>query len=329
MAAVGGMAVPALVYTVFNRGGEGAAGWGVPMATDIAFALGVLALLGSRVPLGLKVFVTALAIVDDLGAVLVIAFFYTAQISWTSLGAAAALFAVLLFINKAGARRPLPYVVLGAALWLAVLKSGVHATIAGVLLALTIPARARLNPEEFAAHARSIVGDLERPATSDSMPEDHGSAVQELEILCEKAESPLQRLEHALHPWVGFVIMPIFAFANAGVTLGGNALSLLAHPVSLGVMSGLLVGKIVGIGGLSWLAVRAGWAQLPMGVSSRQLWGASCLCGIGFTMSLFIANLAFGNGALLDVAKTAILFASLIAGVLGYVLLRQAPSPPP
>src|SRR5450432_3963577 len=260
-AALGGMVVPAGFYVVFNQGGPGASGWGIPMATDIAFALGVLALLGDRVPTSLKVFLAALAIADDIGAVLVIAFFYTAQISWISLGVGGLFFIALIAANRAGARHPLIYAVLGVGLWLAFLQSGIHATVAGVLLAITIPAR--------------------QPGDSTLSPA-HG-------------ESPMLRFEHALMPWNKYVIMPVFALANAGVVLGACAARALIDPISLGVICGLVLGKPIGIVLFSWLATRSRIATMLDGISWRQIVGVGMLGGIGFTMSLFIANLAFGE----------------------------------
>jgi NhaA family Na+:H+ antiporter len=283
-AAAGGMLLPAGIYAALNAGGPGCAGWGIPMATDIAFALGVLALLGPRAPASLKVFLAALAIADDLGAVLVIALFYTGDLSWPALGAAGGFLAALALANAAGAQRWAAYAALGLGLWVAVLKSGVHPTVAGVLLAMTIPSRARPG-----------------------------------------AEPLLARLEHTLHPWVGYVIMPLFALANAGVTPGDGLGASLFHPVSLGVAAGLLLGKPAGIVLFSWIAARAGVASLPCDLGWRHLAGAGVLAGIGFTMSLFIADLAFEDAVLLGRAKVGILAASLVAGILGWALLRGAP----
>jgi NhaA family Na+:H+ antiporter len=283
-AAIGGMVVPAAIYAIVNRGGAGAHGWGVPMATDIAFALSVLALFGNGLPSGLRVFLAALAIVDDLGAVLVIALFYTNSLHWGALGGAAAVVAVLVGANFAGVGRALVYVALGAILWFFVLFSGIHATVAGVLLALTIPAR---------AHTAT-----------------------------ETAPSLLQRLESALQGPVAFLIMPVFALANAGIPLGAGAIGAVRTPVALGVILGLLFGKPIGIMLASIAAVRAGAAELPSGVTWRQVHGASWLGGIGFTMSLFIAGLAFADAAMLDVAKLGVIAASACAGATGYFLLR-------
>lgn len=324
-AAVGGMVVPAGFYAALNAGGEASAGWGIPMATDIAFVLGIAALLGSSVPTALKVFLTALAIVDDLGAVLVIALFYTAKLSWTALGVAAVLLVVLAVANRAGVRSLLVYVLVGAAVWLAVLKSGVHATVAGVLLALTIPVHTRIPIESFIDRARRLLDRLaESPAVGQPMvSHDRLGTVIALEDACEKVESPLHRLEHGLHGWVSFFIMPVFALANAGVRLEGGAEALVA-PAGLGVLLGLVLGKQIGVTGFAWIAVRAGWASLPADVSWRQVYGAGWLAGIGFTMSLFIANLAFGPGTLLDGSKLAILAASVLAALGGWLVLRRS-----
>ena len=324
-AAIGGMVVPAGIYVLIAGGSEGAAGWGIPMATDIAFALGVMALLGSRVPLSLKIFLTALAIVDDIGAVLVIALFYTAQISWFSLAVGGGFLLALIAANRLGVRHPIVYLLLGLGLWTAFLKSGVHATIAGVLLAMTIPARPRIDVEEFGRHSQNLL-DRFRGASllgdAGERGEVQQTAIHALEAACIKVESPLQRMEHALHPWITFFIIPVFALANAGVSLEGNIGGSLFHPVGLGIIFGLFFGKQLGITLFSWLAVKTGLAELPGDISWRQIYGTSCLAGIGFTMSLFIATLAFGDSPLLTVSKIGILAASMIAGVVGWSLLR-------
>ena len=327
--AIGGMVVPAGIYAALNAGGPGAAGWGIPMATDIAFALGVVALLGPRVPLGLKVFLAALAIVDDIGAVLVIAFFYTASVSVTALGIGAALLVLLVLCNVAGVRHTAVYALLGIALWGAFLASGVHATIAGVLLAMTIPARTLINEDEFLERGRAILNDFEKscsPATTVLTNAGQQHAIHELETACENAQAPLLRMEHGLHGIVAFGIMPLFALANAGVHFGSGLLAGLSVPVTLGTVLGLVIGKPVGIALAAWLATRMGLASLPAGARWSSLIGVSCLGGIGFTMSIFIAGLAFpGSAELLDSAKTGILAASLAAGVLGWLFLRRAP----
>lgn len=291
IAALGGMIVPALIFIAFNWGDpEKMRGWAIPSATDIAFALGVLSLLGSRVPTSLKVFLAALAIIDDLGAVVIIAIFYTGDLSMFDLGGAAIVLAALFSMNKLGVLRLWPYLLLGAVLWFFVFRSGVHATIAGVLLALTIP----LSP-------------------SKGRPDDLGG-------------SPLHWLEHGLHRWVAFGIIPIFGFANAGVSFKGLTLAALFDPLTLGVAFGLLTGKLVGVFGSSYAVIRTGLADVPMGAGMLQMVGVSLLCGIGFTMSLFIGLLAFANDPLLqEEVKIGILVGSTLAGVAGFTLLRFAP----
>jgi NhaA family Na+:H+ antiporter len=331
-AAIGGMVVPAALFALLNAGGPGAPGWGIPMATDIAFALGILALLGPRVPIGLKVFLAALAIVDDIGAVLVIAMFYTAGISLPALGAAAVVLLLLVAANRAGIRHAAVYTVLGILLWLAFLKSGVHATVAGVLLAMTIPSRTLIDEDEFADRALVAIGSFVQasgPETTVLSNREQQEAVHQMERACEEVQSPLLTLEHRLHGIVAFGIMPLFAFANAGVSLGAELFASVSWRVVLGIVLGLVVGKTVGITLFAWLAVRLGVAALPGAISWRMLHGASWLGGIGFTMSLFIAALAYGPGALLDSAKLGILAASLVAGVVGWTLLRGARAPEP
>jgi NhaA family Na+:H+ antiporter len=327
-AAVGGVIVPATFYVALNWGTEEIHGWAVPMATDIAFALGVLALLGSRVPVALKIFVTALAIVDDIVAVLIIAIFYTEQISISSLIASFVGIAISYLANRLGVRRPLVYALIGVFVWLATLKSGIHATIAGILLAFTIPTETFLDIPTFLRRSRPLLDDLEtvscRPPHEAS--QDCQGIAHELERQSELLQQPLYRIEHLLQPWVTFLIMPLFALANAGVHILGNSSVALHSPVSLGVALGLLVGKPIGISILSWIAVKSGLAAKPDDVSWPQLIGASCLCGIGFTMSLFIANLAFGISPTLDISKMGILSASLASGILGSIMLRRSAS---
>lgn len=325
--ALGGVVAPALLYMAFNRGGPGAGGWGIPMATDIAFVIGVMALLGDIVPLGLRVFLTALAIVDDIVAVLVIALFYTAEISIPSLLAAALCLAVVAALNWLGVRHPIPYALVGLALWASILQSGVHATIAGVLLAMLIPARTEMDHPAFLHHVQCVIGEYAGMVnTPDAVEvEEHRQmAIEALEDSCEQVQSPLHRLEHALHPWVTFAIMPLFALANAGVKLGTDVGSQLSSPVASGVAIGLLLGKPLGITLMAWLAVRVGLAALPEGLSWLQIHAAGWLGGIGFTMSLFLAALAFNQESLLVEAKVGILAGSLAAGLLGAGLLWWA-----
>ncbi len=339
--ALGGMLVPAALFALLNNGGPGAPGWGIPMATDIAFALGVLAILGDRVPASLKVFLAALAIVDDIGAVLVIAVFYSTGVAWGALGAAAGLLLLALGANAAGVRKPSAYAIIGIALWLAVLYSGVHATVAGVLLAFAIPSRTRINEREFLDRARRALQRFD-DALADCKPgdppmvltnADSQEALHSLETITEQAQPPLHRLEYALHGIVAFGIMPIFALSNAGVALSGNLLATLTAPVTLGVILGLVIGKPLGITLFAWLAVKVGLADKPSAVSWTALHFVAWLGGIGFTMSLFVAGLAFATpetAILLEESKLGILMASIIAGGVGYVLLRSGkPKTPP
>ena len=293
IAAAGGMAVPALIFAALNWSDPTAIrGWAIPTATDIAFALGVLSLLGNRVPASMKVFLTALAIIDDLGAVAIIAIFYTADLAGWALGGAAVVFVALVALNRTGVRNLFPYLLLGAALWVLVLQSGVHATIAGVVLAMTIP----IGRRSGGAH--------------------------------DDAHSPLHRLEHALAKVVPFVVIPIFGFANAGVSLAGIDLASLADPLTLGIAGGLVVGKVVGVFGTVWLVVRLGIADAPVGAAPLHVLGTALLCGIGFTMSLFIGLLAFpGDLATQDAVKIGILLGSLVAALAGSIVLMASPRP--
>jgi NhaA family Na+:H+ antiporter len=328
-AAVGGAVAPAAIYLAINAGTEASAGWGIPMATDIAFALGVLALLGEKVPVGLKVFLTALAIVDDIVAVLVIAFFYTSEISWGALGVGTAFLAALVVANLLGAGKTLVYAVLGIGLWLCFLLSGVHATIAGVLLALTVPASSFMNPTAFLERVRYILDRFEKAGEKGEnvlTNEERQAALHALNHAAYKLEPPLHELEHALHPWVVFAIMPVFALANVGLPLGGDIGKALSSPVAFGIVVGLVVGKQLGITLFAWLAVRSGISELPGDINWRHVYGAGWLAGIGFTMSLFIADLAFSDSSLVEAAKLGILVASLIAGVVGWTILRGASS---
>ncbi|MBI5231249.1 MAG: Na+/H+ antiporter NhaA [Coriobacteriales bacterium] len=330
LAALGGMAVPALIYVAVTiRGGTAlAAGWGVPMATDIAFALGVLAVLGSRVPAGLKVFLTALAIADDVGAILVIALFYTTLISWSWLLIAAATFAALLVMNRLGVDGPGWYLLVGALLWFAMLNSGVHATIAGVLLAVAVPATARITPPEFTEFASGRLATLEANHTPGEHVLENDAELQCAVAVCGAARrtaAPLQRLEFGLNPVATYVALPLFALANAGVAFVGwdrFAADPSALLVAVGIAAGLAVGKPVGILAASWLALRSGLAELPKGCNWTQLAGIGILGGIGFTVALFIATLAFAEPSLLSAAKVAILGTSVVMGALGYVVVR-------
>jgi NhaA family Na+:H+ antiporter len=331
VAAMGGMLLPALIYFIINPTGEAAAGWGIPMATDIAFALGVLYLLGDRVPVSLKIFLTAIAIVDDLGAVLIIAFFYTSDINFTSLLVGAIFMAVLVAANLLGVRNTVFYGVVGiGGLWLAFLTSGVHATIAAVLAAFTIPAQVRINETLFSRKVSMLLAKFNEAKPNDNslVTSEQLHILEHIRDVTKEALTPLQRLEHAMHPFVAFVVMPIFALCNAGVTLSGDVLQNLLSPVALGIFAGLLLGKVLGVVGLSTLCLRLRIASLPEGLNQRHLLGAGVLSAVGFTMSLFIAGLAFTDDALVLQAKLGILAASVFASVIGYQIIRSAKSVP-
>jgi NhaA family Na+:H+ antiporter len=321
-AALGGMVVPAFIYFLTNGGGVASRGWAIPMATDIAFALGVLALVAPRAPSGLKIFLAALAIVDDMGAVLVIALFYTRDIVWSALGMAGLIMIVLVALNMRKVRSLAPYLLLGLGLWFFVHESGVHATIAGVLLAFAIPTRTRINAKEFSSEARELLDHFDRTETGDLLvlnSKGQQEAIIALERASELVTAPLIRLEHALHGFSAFVVMPLFALSNAGVSLGGS----FEGGVTLAVILGLAVGKPVGITLAAFTAVRLRLADLPAGVGWTALHGCAWLGGIGFTMSLFIASLAFEGTALLDSSKIGILSGSILAGIVGAVVLRR------
>lgn len=328
MAAIGGMLVPAAIFLWFNWGEPGQRGWGIPMATDIAFTLGVMAVLGSRVPTPIKVFLTALAIVDDIGAVLVIAIFYSSGISLTALGIAAIFVILLLAANRLGVRSTLVYVILGACgLWPAFIFSGVHPTVAGVIAAFTIPVRRRIDSTEFTNLSRVYIDEFAQVSgEGDNVlaNEEQVSLMRSIERTALGAQSPLQRFENTLHPWTVFGIMPLFALANAGVLIDADFSSMVEEPLARGVALGLVVGKPLGIVLFSFVAVRLGLAALPSRVNWAHVLGAGCLAGIGFTMSLFIANLALGGTDLLEAAKISILVGSLLASILGWLVFQFA-----
>jgi NhaA family Na+:H+ antiporter len=321
--AIGGMLFPAAIYLLFNAGGPAEPGWGIPMATDIAFTLGILTMLGGRVPLALKIFFTALAIADDLGAILVVAIFYTSDISLVSLGVAAVFLLGLIGLNRARVYSPLPYVLLGVGLWLAFLESGIHPTVAGVLLAITIPSRSPANMRTLLAQVITLLQSFELPvAWREQVDSRRQAAVSTLEEITERMQSPAQRLEDRLVPWTTFLILPLFALANAGVVIDPDSIGTLTTPLSLGIILGLVIGKPLGITLLTAGSVRLGLASLPGGIGWPQFFSASVLAGIGFTMSLFISGAAFGDQpALQETAKLAILVASIAAAVLGSTLL--------
>ena len=326
IAAVGGMLVPALIYFSINPSGHTANGWGIPMATDIAFALGALALLGKRIPQSLLMFLIALAIVDDLGAVIVIALFYTDTINFQALGLVGLFTSTLIFLNLAGVRNLLPYSIVGVFLWVAMLKSGVHATLAGVLLAFIVPMKPKYDPKRFLSLINDKVKSIkdvykkdENIITNDALR----SKVRALAIGTNLVQAPAQILESKLHLPTAYLIIPIFALANAGVPIDwSNMDGIVTHPVALGIILGLVLGKLIGIAGFSWIAIKAGVCDLPKGLNFNHIVGVAFMGGIGFTMSIFIAELGFaGFDEDLLMAKTGILFASLAAGVTGFIWL--------
>jgi len=326
MAAFGGAAIPALIYFSFNPGGPAAGGWGVPMATDIAFALGLLALFGKRVPIGLKVFLTALAIVDDLMAVLVIALFYTDQINIPPLIVSAVLLTLLALVVRNHIRRPVCTFLLIFGVWLGVFLSGIHATIAGVLLAMVIPVKATIEPKKFfnilKQHKSWLMGSkvTRRSVVTDRQQR---QAIEQIYMASRKMIPVGIHLEEHLHPIQAFLILPLFALFAAGVIIDNNTLAAFPSSVSLGIIAGLLVGKQVGIFGFSLLVIKSGWAELPAGVNWGQIWGVSLLGGIGFTMSIFISELAFFDEAMIADAKIAIFIASILAGIGGFLILNR------
>ncbi len=325
MAAFGGALIPALIYFSFNPGGPAAGGWGVPMATDIAFALGLLALFGKRVPIGLKVFLTALAIVDDLMAVLVIALFYTDQINIPPLVASAVLLTLLALVVRNDIRRPVCTFLLIFGVWLGVFLSGIHATIAGVLLAMIVPVKATIEPKQFfnilKQHKSWLMGSkvTRRSVVTDRQQR---QAIEQIYMASRKMIPAGIHLEEHLHPIQAFLILPLFALFAAGVVIDNNTLTAFPSSVSLGIITGLLVGKQIGILGFSLLVIKSGWTQLPTGVNWGQIWGVSLLGGIGFTMSIFISELAFFDEAMIADAKIAIFIASILAGICGFLVLN-------
>ena len=327
-AAVGGMLIPALFYViVVMKYPEYLHGWGIPMATDIAFALGLLAMLGSRVPINLKIFLTALAIADDLGAVMVIAIFYTESIDYSELLYAAFFLGVLVIANFAGVRRTVFYALVGfVGVWIAFIFSGIHATIAGVLIALTIPARTKISETEYVQKLQRYLSKYQKetPNTDSSLlTKEQVHLISDIENLNDMAHTPLQKLEHALHPVTAYFILPIFALSNAGIHIEGTVIDMLFHPISLGIICGLVLGKFLGITLLSRLIVKLKLAVLPDGVTWQQIYGVSFLAGIGFTMSMFISDLAFKEEEFKQIAKVGIMAASLISAVLGMVWLSR------
>jgi NhaA family Na+:H+ antiporter len=321
-AALGGMVLPAAIFLALNAGGAGERGWGIPMATDIAFALGVLALVGKRIPTEVRVFLLALAIVDDIGAILVIAVFYTETLSLEAVGAAALLLGVIIAMNRVGVLSMNPYFVVGALIWVAVLKSGIHATITGVLLGVFAPASPHLTKRVFADTTDRLIERF-RAAMAQGDEETAETVLGQIEETALASEAPLDRLVRLLQPWTSYAVVPLFALANAGVALSGGVIEDAASStVTLGVILGLMAGKLFGIVSFSWVAVRLGIGSLPGGMTWRQMMGVALVAGVGFTVSLFITGLAFTDAELVSNAKIGILAASLLAGLGGYGLLR-------
>jgi NhaA family Na+:H+ antiporter len=334
IAALGGMAVPALIYALFNHGGDGSTGWGIPMATDIAFAVGVLSLLGDRVPNGAKIFLLTLAIADDIGAIVVIAIFYTDELSSGWLAAAVGGLVLVALLRNLDVRSLAPYIALGGWVWLALLESGVHATLAGVALALLTPAWSFYDPRRFTRQARRLVDEVDAPFADDVLTggelEHTESALADLARLTTETRSPLERLETRLAPWTAFVVVPIFALANAGVPLSARALSdAVTDPVTIGVALGLVIGKPIGICLAALAATGVGIGTLPPGTGWRHIIGLGITAGIGFTVALFVTGLSFDDPALTDAAKVGIFGASIIAGLASLAVLRVVCSSAP
>jgi NhaA family Na+:H+ antiporter len=323
IAAIGGMVVPALFYFLFNRSGEVANGFGIPMATDIAFALGILMLLGKRVPIQLKIFLVSLAVVDDLGAVMVIAIFYTTKFQAIYLLGAGVVMGILLFLNFIGVKRLLPYLLLGIPLWIFIHDSGMHATIAGILLAITIPSRARIMDDHFIQNIKSSINVFDIYGDKNIMlTNKQHHALEQIADSYDNVQSPMVKLEHYLHPLNAFFIMPLFAFSNAGVVFSGGFGDF--ESVAIGILFGLLLGKPIGIVGSVLLAIKLKIAQLPEGVNVQQLFSIGFLAGIGFTMSIFVAHLAFINEGMIDSAKIAVLGTSLLSAIIGVILVLRS-----
>jgi NhaA family Na+:H+ antiporter len=326
VAALGGMLAPALIFLALNLGNSGdPSGFGIPMATDIAFALGFLMLLGKRVPLALKVFLVSLAVIDDLGAIMVITGFYSDSVDWLSLIWAVGIVVVLIGLNRSSVMKLTPYLLLGVLLWYFVYQSGIHPTIAGVVLALTIPVRQKISSDNFTDTCQlglDMFGKAEKKRKNILLSSEQQDALEKIGQAYVQVQNPLVRLEHALHPISAYMIMPIFALANAGVAVVGGSLSLL-QPVSLGIIIGLFVGKPLGVVGLSFIASKLGWVTKPASINWRQLIGVGMLAGVGLTMSIFISQLAFANNDTIAAAKLAILLTSLAAGLCGVIYLSR------
>jgi NhaA family Na+:H+ antiporter len=325
VAAFGGMFVPALIYFAINKDGSAAHGWGIPMATDIAFALTLLSLAGKHIPASVKVFLSALAVADDLGAVLVIAVFYTNELNYLPLAVAGFFLLLLAAGNMLGIRANGFYVALGLVVWMGFLLSGVHATIAGVLVAFTIPAATKVNEEFYVARLRTLAAEFEQEAPNQStlITQTQQDIIERVKLLSLAAQTPLQKIEYALHQWVAFLIMPLFALSNAGMVIGSDFFQALLNPVSIGVLMGLVFGKFVGVLFFTFIMVRFGLSSLPERATWKHIVGVALLAGVGFTMSLFISGLAFDHAEFVEQAKYGILLASLTSGILGLIMLKS------
>lgn len=328
IAALGGMVVPALIYVAFNAGGDGSGGWGIPMATDIAFAVGVVSLAGPRVPIGAKVFLLTLAVVDDIGAIVVIALFYTADLAPQWLGLALGVFLVTWWLQRGDVRSKRVYVVLGAIAWFGLLESGVHATLAGVVMGFLTPAWSFHNPRQFAPMARTLVDEIASEFDDDRLTavelQANEGRIEELMRLARESTAPISSLTHILEPWVAYLIVPVFALANAGVAVSSETASdAVGEPVVTGIFFGLLLGKTIGVFSATWLAVKLGVGRLPNNTNWAHVFALAVTAGVGFTVALFVAGLSFTDPALNDMAKIGILTASTVSGIIGFTLLKM------
>lgn len=324
-AALGGMLVPAGIFLLFNAGTPTQHGWGIPMATDIAFAIGLLSIVGKHIPRSMKIFLSALAVADDLGAILVITFFYSAGLAATPLIIAGILLVVLVIANFMGVRAQFFYLFLGLIIWACFLFSGIHATVAGVLVAFTIPARTKIDEKEYVKEIREYTDEFEKaiPQRGSLTTKEQHLTIEKIKRVSVDAETPLQKIEHALHPYVAFIIMPLFALANSGLVLSTDFFHDVTEPLTLGIFTGLVFGKFIGVMLFSWFMIKLGISDLPQNANWRQMRGVALLTGVGFTMSLFISNIAFGDPELITEAKYGIFLASFVSGVSGVYMLRR------
>ncbi len=325
-AAIGGMILPATIYFFINKNSSGVIGWGIPMATDIAFALGILSLAGKKFPLSLKVFLTAFAIIDDIGGVIVIAMFYSSQILYDYLMLALAMFILMILFNRMKIKNPVPYSIAGIIMWIFMFKSGVHATVAGLLSAFAIPAKGSINIDDFINKVKIVINKIKSKRLDNLNPlligQKTSPEIQTIEEVTHDFIPPLLKIEHTLHPWVTFGILPFFAFINAGIELHGNISQLVLNKISIGIILGLILGKQLGIFLFSFFAVKSGICSLPNGVNWKMMYAVSILGGIGFTMSFFVSSLAFSSNHMIEQAKLGILIASFLSSVFGIIMLK-------